>query len=267
MAYTFKEICEYGFSKEEFLNYYDKCLLFGITPCVDAKFKISDTKHISVDILHVKQDKAEIPYFVTSIFKEKWYEKWNDTIEYLDLCNVNTIEFGGLCNFKALLELKGNHLEGIGGEGLRDCEKLTELNLPKLVNIGQNALYGCNKLQRIVVPKLKNTHEGWLGHAYSLKYLEAPELRVLYPILPSWYSGREIEVVLSSDIKIYEQQNIFFIINGKKCCWFGEEVNENDRDYYKDAVAPRSGRNSKNVRFDDVKGIYYALGFNKDEVN
>lgn len=213
-------------TKKEFLEYYDRCLVFGLSPCEGVNFKVANTKHISLDISKLEDRVVRIPYFVDSLYREEstFFMKSNHSVEYIDLGRVNTLGKYALCNFDKLIKIRADRLEGIGEGAFRGCIHLEEAEFPKVRQVGHCAFYDCSALERLVLPELLVAKSVWLGTFRNLKYLYAPKLTEFESAIYYYGTTRELEAVFGGNTKIYEQSDLVFKWKDKYIYWYGEEA-------------------------------------------
>ena len=56
-------------TKEEFLTYYNNCILFGVNPIEDAFIFVDKTKNVILDPSECQDSEVFVPYFVNTSCK------------------------------------------------------------------------------------------------------------------------------------------------------------------------------------------------------
>lgn len=207
-------------SRKEFVEYYNRCLVFNIPICEGVRFSVGKFNNIGVDISGLKEEEVVIPPFVNYIYREDLaHTKVNYWIKKLDLCNVNTISDYGLGEFRQLEEVKGIKLEGISDSAFYDCCSLKTLDCNNIKAIGACGLYHCSELVEFKLPELKHTKQGWCSYS-GLKKLYAPKLIKLETL--EFVNTRILDLSLGSDTIIQQQfPSIKFRINNNIVNWTG----------------------------------------------
>lgn len=194
-----RDLAESGFTKDEFIDYYNRCLLFGISVCEDAKFKIGRYKNISCCIRRVQDSSVRIPDFVTEIYNEYSYS--NMKIKELDLNKVTTICRDGLCYFDGLRSLNAPNVKTIGSYGLYSCRTLDNVNFSKLKYLGSRAFCSCINLKYFSSEKLETLSMSSFV-ATSLNELNVPNVKEIQNNSERRYNT-PILLNASDKIKVY----------------------------------------------------------------
>lgn len=170
-----RDLNNFIFTKDEFIDYYNRCMLFGLTVCVDAEFKIGKFKNISCGLFRVEDEEVRIPDFVSEIYCNNQY-RGNLCIKRLDLNKVTTICSNGLQNCYKLESVLAPNVKTIGSYAFYYCSSLKGLDAPKLKYLGECAFSSCSKFSFFSSERLEKINE-YTFNGTSLKELNTPNLR------------------------------------------------------------------------------------------
>lgn len=272
-----REFNDINFTKDEFIDYYNRCICFGLTVCEDAVFKICESKYIMLDLKKVKDSYVKVPSFVDSLAylppnPYTWTHS-NKYIKELDLNKVKTI--GGFALEGYDIEvLHGPNLLAIGSEAFRSCNKLKSLDLPKLRQVGDKAFYFCTHLESFNAPSLVTISKEVFRNCYSLTSINVPNLREL-KFLGYGANHNIINLNYTRPLKMSMQDCVFRDVNTKEVFnWTGEVLEGFNRESYRMFISseytkwpgdPSSGyiyqsyRELKSLYKCDKHGFYYKI--------
>jgi hypothetical protein len=135
-------------NKPEFLDYYYRCIAFGIPVCEDADFRIDDNNQIGISLERVEDIDVTLPSFVDFVYHGGKY------IQSLDLNKVTCIEEKGLVDSVSLEKVCGKELLTCKNKSFYLCSGLEEVDFPCLRTIGRSSFQGCVPLKDVNFPNL-----------------------------------------------------------------------------------------------------------------
>ena len=141
-------------TKEEFLTYYNNCILFGVNPIEDAFIFVDKTKNVILDPSECQDSEVFVPYFVNTIGRKVYFINgyrgpnriWNH-IKEIDLNRVSTISAYAMYGYYALQTIYAPNLRAIGEQGLTSTTVM-ELIAPKLERLGAYSLM-CSRIEEL----------------------------------------------------------------------------------------------------------------------
>jgi hypothetical protein len=237
--------------KATFIDYHSRCLLFGVTPCVDATFNIAArNNYVTVCLSQVRDSSVKIPDFVDGISSSGGW--MNIHIRELDLNNVQTLERYSLFNYY-VKHISSKNLRVISDSALKGASSLETLDAPRLRFLGYKGLSGCCNLTSLNCPDLRVMKDGCLTGCYMLESLDVPHIELIESLGLSY-----LKIQASNNFKIYRQRCVFRDMNtGNYYIWDGHQCEHRNFNFawYEDV-------NDKSLS--DPRGYYtYLQGFSE----
>jgi hypothetical protein len=179
--------------KEEFVEYFFRCLMCGLECCEDAEFAMNGENQIGISLERVRDEEVILPSFVDYL-----YGSTSSSIKCLDLVNVTNMPEGYYERSLAIRKICGSKvltcedacfnlcynlvsvdfpcLMSIGDSSFNSCSRLTEINLPNVESVGDYAFCSCEGLIEVDFPNLRAIGEGSFCRCMKLKTVNFPNV-------------------------------------------------------------------------------------------